>query len=314
MTTEEKGLAPRGEDQMAIPIAPPEYSDMHPGDVLPPFINIVQGTSEKGTPGKFRRADTEEEYESLNVVPLRVQKNRTYWGPGAFSRDRSPECFSLDGNYGAMVNGDGEPTAYPGQDCMTCPMRTDSPWRDKDMCKGGYMVYLFNVETFETYGMRLTGAATPRARKFNAGSILQRTILKLTTARKTNEYGTWYELIDEVGRIVTPAEHEVVEAEAKLHANIAASPIETTATAVDNSRTTVAPLQSPAEAQAEEEWRTEQAAAKAKLEGEQGEMHLEGDDSNPAKVQVGDGPDVEDVNGEEDINGEESINPGKWPW
>ena len=67
-TTTPTDVATRGGQREGI--------DMHQGDILPAFINIVQGTSEHGTPGMFRRADTGEEYTELKVVPIRIQKNR----------------------------------------------------------------------------------------------------------------------------------------------------------------------------------------------------------------------------------------------
>lgn len=248
----------------------PDGIDMHPGDILPAFIKVVQGTSEHGTPGKIRRADTEEEYDELNLIPIRIQKNRTYWGPGDFDRNRTPACFSNDGDFGAMVNNDGLPTTYPGQACSSCPQYTEPSQWDRDKCQSGYMILFFNVDTFEVMGMRLTGTSAKLSRKFKAASVYRKTIMKLSTERKTNAHGSWYALVAEPGRIAGKDELEIMTAEAAMHSSPQAI---TNATVVDNSSKGAGDS-----AQEEQNWREMQQGSKERLDtenAEQAEMKLE---------------------------------------
>lgn len=249
---------------------PPDGIDMHPGDILPAFINVVQGTSEHGTPGKIKRSDTEEEYDELNLIPIRIQKNRTFWGEGEFARNRAPACFSNDGNTGALVNNDGLDTAHPGQACVSCPEYTEAPWRDRDKCQPGYMVLFFNVDTFEVMGMRLTGTSAKLSRKFRAASVYQRTIMKLTTERKTNDHGTWYALVATPNRLAGKDELEVMMAEVAMHSGTRAV---NDAIVVDNSAKETVDSE-----QEEKEWREMQQGSKERLDtenAEQSKMKLE---------------------------------------
>lgn len=242
--------------------------DMHQGDIQPAFIKIVQGTSAEGTAGKIMRSDTSEEYDELNLIPIRIQKNRTFWGPGEFSRDRAPACFSQDGETGALLNNDGDPTLYPGQPCVTCPEYTESPWRDRDNCQPGYMVLFFNVDTYEVMGMRLTGTSAKMARKFSAATVFRKTVMKISTERKSNDHGTWYALVADAGRVVGDDEAEVMMAEAAMHSGGQAVSEDTVghtpATVVDNSEADKALADMD-----EERYLANQAQAKALLDQEE---------------------------------------------
>ena len=101
----------------------------HPGDVRPPLLRMVQNGSADGTPGKFRKLDTEEELDDLRVTAIRVQPIRTKWPAGGFARDRVPECRSHDGVRAVARFSDDTVPRFPGRLCAECEFFTSAPWR-----------------------------------------------------------------------------------------------------------------------------------------------------------------------------------------
>ena len=186
---------------------------LHQHDRRPPVFKLVQPTSSLGTPGKFRRADTEEEYDDLLAVPLRVQATRTKWGSG-FSRDRLPECASDDGIESVTEFRDGRTPLFVARKCSSCGFFTTVPWMMKqgeEICQPGYSVLLMDLETSEVYGMRLLGTAAKLSRIFGAKSHLRRAVLKLWGEKASTEKGSWYQLKASVSRQLTSDELELTE-------------------------------------------------------------------------------------------------------
>ena len=132
------------------------------------------------------------------------------------------------------------------------------------------MILFFNVDTFEIMGMRLTGTSAKLSRKFKAKSVFQRTVMKLTTERKTNDHGTWYALVATPYRRAGKDELEVMMAEVAMHSGTRAV---NNATVVDTSVKEAANSE-----QSETEWREMQQGSKERLDTEnteQAEMKLE---------------------------------------
>jgi hypothetical protein len=88
---------------------------LHDGDSPVVRVKLAQSSSAEGTAGKFYSADTLEEFDELMVVPIRVQAIRTLWPESGFSRDRQPECASLDGVKAVESFSDGSRPLFPGQ-------------------------------------------------------------------------------------------------------------------------------------------------------------------------------------------------------
>lgn len=186
----------------------------HDYDLRPPFLKLVQGTSSLGTPGALYRTDTEEEFDELLVVPLRVQAIRTNWPAEGFSRDRLPECVSYDGVRSITEFADGREPRFVGQFCASCEFYTTAPWKvptGQEYCQSGYEVLLMDIDTFDVYGMRLQGTATRVVRMLGAASYLRKSVLRLWGDKVTNDRGSWYQLKAAVVRNTPEEELSVAE-------------------------------------------------------------------------------------------------------
>lgn len=214
--TEGKKLAiPERPEQGVSVFSPQEGVVLGEEDQRLPILVLCQAQSEQGEPGMFLRRDTEQVIEAPLVVPVRVQKTRTFWGPGGFSRDRTPVCYSMDGQRAAGTRGDGEPTWYPGRECRTCEHYTAAPWRDRDeeqWCKGGFAVCLWDVDTQGVYIMRLSGTAARKALAFAAKGAFRQMAFRLSSEHVTSDRGTWYQFRVEPERQITESEAPLVQA------------------------------------------------------------------------------------------------------
>ena len=169
----------------------------HPGDLRPPLLKLVQPTSADGTPGKFRRLDTDEEFDELTVTAIRVQPSRIKWPADGFSRDRVPECLSRDGVHAVTSFSDGSAPRFPGAPCQDCKFFTVAPWRaaeGEEICLPGYDVTLMDTETHEVYGLRLQGTAAKVARVLGAKTHFRKAQIRLWGEKVVGDRGTWYQL------------------------------------------------------------------------------------------------------------------------
>jgi len=193
-------LAPRT-DPLAIRQPEPGV-DLHDFDLRPPILTIVQSQSGKGEQaGNLRRTDTDEEYSSLNIIPLRVQKSRTKWPSGEFSRDSKPECWSVDGTWAAPG------ALFEGNQCVGCEFFLASPFdvsneERKNYCTPDYLAIFMDADSYDVYMMRLAGTAASLARKLAARGVIRRQILKLFTREQTNNRGKYYvPIVSTVGHV-----------------------------------------------------------------------------------------------------------------
>ena len=168
----------------------------HEGDQRPAFLQLVQKSSDKGTPGKLLRLDTLEEFDQLEVIPVIVQMTRTKWPAGGFNRERQPECASSDGKKSVTQLRDGREPRFVGQLCVSCEFYTSRPWdvKDQEFCQPGYLAILLDARTFEAYGMRLHGTSAKVARVLGSPANFCQSILELTGKEQRSTRGSWYQL------------------------------------------------------------------------------------------------------------------------
>lgn len=208
------GTIARREDVAVVEIS--EGATLHAQDIRPPVLALIQAQSLKGDQeGNFMRLDTEEEFERLEITPLLVQPVRTYWGQGAFSRDRTPLCYSINGVTGALVHGDGTPTEHPGQDCMSCPAFTAKPWADRaedGWCVPGYFAVVMDAQSYEIYIIRLSGANAKFGRIFSGKGVMRRAVLELTSAEIKSNKGTYHQMRVKTLRKLDEGEAEIADA------------------------------------------------------------------------------------------------------
>src|SRR5919106_3320987 len=115
---------------------------------------LIQPVSQIGDePGRFRNTFTGEEVDTLDVVPIKVQKRRVL---NPLEYGKPSLCASHDGLYSLAAFGDGTPTAYPLRECRTCPQFSDSEWgRNQELCAPEYLVWAYRPTAHEIVEMNL---------------------------------------------------------------------------------------------------------------------------------------------------------------
>ena len=189
-------------------------AELHSGDLQPPVIVLGQAQSQGVTAGMFKRLDTAEEFEALDVVPLIVRPSRVKWAMGGFSRDALPECWSDDGRVGSARLVAGKPAAYVGRACMDCPHYTAEPWAvdgNAGWCMSGYNVLLVDAQSYDVYILRLRGTATKLARYFAAKGIFQKTAVRLYAEHVEAARGSWYQMKAKAVRVLDEADRSLVQ-------------------------------------------------------------------------------------------------------
>ncbi len=198
-----------------------EGATLHGHDILPPILQLAQAQSEKGTAGNFIRVDTDEEFKSLNVVPIMIQSTRTKWPAGGFTRDAKPECWSNDGLVGAPgVDGD---KGFPGRACQGCEWFTATPWtadRDAGTCMPGYSVLVMDADNLDLYILRLAGTAAKLARRFASGGTLRRVVLTLYSEPVSKLKGSWYQLKATTLRMLDEADISLAREQFEAYAGV----------------------------------------------------------------------------------------------
>lgn len=172
-------------------------ASLHSQDIQPSILVLGQAQSEGVTSGRFQRTDTQEEFETVQVVPLVVRPSRLKWPAGKFTRDMQPECWSDDGLVGSSRPIKDRLALFPGGECNACSYFTAEPWnvdKDQGWCLPGYNVLLMDASTYEVYLMRLRGSAAKVARMMVAKGIFQKAVVELSSALTQAATGTWYQL------------------------------------------------------------------------------------------------------------------------
>ena len=209
-------LAPDADGRGTGVVSVGEGAVLHNFDLRPPLLKLSQPTSELGTPGQFRRIDTEEELGELMAVPLRVQATRTKWPPQGFSRDRLPECASYDGVRSISEFTDGRMPRFVDKDCRSCEFYKSAPWmvaEGEEYCQTGYSILLMDIETFEVFGLRLQGTATRVAPTLGAKPHLRKAVIRLWGEKTSSDRGSWYQLKATMVRKLTDEEIAVAESQ-----------------------------------------------------------------------------------------------------
>jgi len=205
-------LQRRGDGVVAVG----EGASLHSQDLQPPILVLGQAQSQGITAGMFQRTDTQEEFESIEVVPLAVRPSRLKWPAGKFSRDMRLECWSDDGIAGSTRSIKNTPAKYPGQPCVGCQFYTAKPWdvdAEEGWCMPGYNVLLVDAESFETYLMRLKGAAAKVARLMVARGVFQKAVIRLTSEHVSQPTGIWEQLKAKTVRKLDEADQSLVHAQ-----------------------------------------------------------------------------------------------------
>src|SRR3990167_7146196 len=159
--------------------------ELHPQDMRPPVLVLGQDQSIGVTPGKIQRTDTQEEFDSLDVVPIFVRPSRILWPAGGFSRDAVPLCWSDDGHMGSS--------------------------RLLDECQPGYNVVLVDAESYGGYVIRLRGTAAKLAQFFVAKGIARRAVVRLYSERVEKTTGKWYQLKAMTLRLLDEADQSLIQ-------------------------------------------------------------------------------------------------------
>ena len=197
---------------VAVPPAPAlievdEGGSLHPNDVRPPMLRVMQGPQAGKFAGQWRYRDEPEDiaHESVQVIPLLVQPTRTKWPEGEYRDDSRPVCWSNDGVKGAPG------AAFEGRTCTACPFYTAQPRkgdRQGGRCLPNYMAFLFDAVRGEAVGLRLAGTQTRAADALIGGTHkggkrvnthLRKRWLTLTTRMKRIPSGVIYEILASPG-------------------------------------------------------------------------------------------------------------------
>src|SRR5918996_3247730 len=188
---------------------------LHEGEMPLTRMKLSQPTSADGTPGCFYSTDTLEEYDELDLVPIRVQAIRTLWPVNGFSRERQPECSSADAVHAVERFSDGSTPLFPGAPCALCQFHTQKPWLAKPgerICQPGYDVYGLSLETYEVVALRLQGTSAKIARLLARPGVFGRQIVKLFAKKQTSDRGTWYQMFGQPLGLVTDEQIAEVQA------------------------------------------------------------------------------------------------------
>ncbi|MDP2661272.1 MAG: hypothetical protein Q8R28_11150 [Dehalococcoidia bacterium] len=198
--TQETGMQPYRPQSAAIAQFDPEVEgELHDYDMRPPVVVLGQAGSLEATAGAFHRLDTDEEHETLTVVPVIVKKTRTRM-PAEFSRDSRPLCWSEDGI--APAPG-GDQHGVVGL-CTDCQFYTAAPWDAKPGgCKGDYAAVLLELATGQPFLMRLRGTASRIARVIGSKGVYRIAAVTLYTDEVSTEKGRWWQLKAKVDRKLT---------------------------------------------------------------------------------------------------------------
>lgn len=181
---------------------PEVEGDLHEYDMRPPVVVLGQAGSLEATAGMFHRLDTDEEYETMAVVPVFVRATRTRM-PAEFARDSRPLCWSEDGLTPAR-GGDlhGQVAA-----CLDCAWYTAAPWQAlKGQCKGDYAAVFLDVATSQPFLLRLRGTAAAVARVVGRKGVYRAAVVTLYAEAMATEKGKWWQLKVKVQRTLTETE------------------------------------------------------------------------------------------------------------
>jgi hypothetical protein len=178
-------------------------------------MKLAQPTSAGGSPGKFYSVDTEEEYDDLRIVPVKVQAIRTLWPEAGFSRDRLPECASLDGVRAVERFSDDTVPLFSGRACVECLFYVSKPWLAAPgtrVCSPGYDIYGLSLDSYEVVTLRLHGTSTRVARVLARPGVFGLQVVRLYSRRQTSDRGSWYQMFGQpVGEITPEQAQEVLE-------------------------------------------------------------------------------------------------------
>jgi len=141
------------------------------GDYEIPEIRLIQNTGGsyykqqlKAKPGNFVSTIDATVYDKgFDMIVVRVDKLRTYWGRADISND-PPECSS--DNAASYRSRD-------GKDCHKCPHFTDSPGAIKtaerrNYCTTSYNVIAIDPSTEMPFLLRVTGISVGEVQKMNS--------------------------------------------------------------------------------------------------------------------------------------------------
>jgi hypothetical protein len=188
---------------------------LHEGETPVTRLKLAQPTSADGSPGNFYSTDTLEEFDELDLVPIRVQAIRTLWPVNGFSRERHPECSSANAVNAVERFSDGSTPLFPGAPCARCQFYTQKPWLAKPgerICQPGYDVFGLSLDTYEVIALRLQGTSAKIARLLARPGVFGRQIVRLFAKKQTSDRGTWFQLFGQPLGLVTDQQIEEVQA------------------------------------------------------------------------------------------------------
>lgn len=190
------------------PIKPsnPYMPDFDSDDYTPPEYRLVQPTSKAHTEysvplGSFFCEQTGETTETLGLVILKVQRNRTYWAQNDMS---SPACSSDDR---VMPRPGG---AYPGP-CKECPANGNG-------CYPGYNIFAVRFTPTEPFDpsalflLRINGTSVFPFRKLwsqihmNHQDQPWRVALSISSTQQSNDKGTYWVMQPEISEEFQPGD------------------------------------------------------------------------------------------------------------
>jgi len=136
-----------------------------PEDLQIPELKLIQNVGGDwaktlgAEPGDFFLSLSDEVLkaeEGLDIVLVDIKKVRTYWGRTEIE-DAPPECQSLDAGTAANPGFGTE-----GQDCKTCPYRSDTPWLldtldRRSKCTIDYNLICINMKDGNPFIFRASG-------------------------------------------------------------------------------------------------------------------------------------------------------------
>ena len=213
-----QGLDVRRPDSASQVVERAEGMQVSREALLPPMVKLIQTTTAeagKYGPGKFLRVDTEEVFDTLEVVPLVSRATQVKW-PGGFNRDALPACWSVNG----ITAGQG--AEREGQSCHSCPFFSPVPQRGKEggMCETGHNVIFMEEGTFNVFGMRLRGTANRIMQHISSPGIAQRAVVRLYSEKVTRSGNTWYQLKVKTVRLLDGADGDLAVATMRSYLTI----------------------------------------------------------------------------------------------
>ena len=172
-----------------------------------PWLSLGQDQTdaEKGTPGKWRKSDTGEDFDTIEIVPMRIQLQRSMLEPGEFRRDKKRVCWSNDGLKPAS---EADPDSFGfkvGETCVRCPFFAATPYNPKKDggdgdCLPNHVALVAMSPTWEPAAIRLRGAVSGNlVDLLRAPNVFQKAVVALTGKKVTTGKGSWYSVVPKVG-------------------------------------------------------------------------------------------------------------------